>query len=393
MTRHVLIAQSLFDGERLRADGPFTVVIESGRIADVLSGDRAAEVDGAAVRRVGFLLPGLVDAHVHLFLDGGERDTAARAANLKTSRETMVEAGRANVRRNLAHGVTLVRDAGDKHGINHQLRAENAGGGLRIRSAGLGLRRPKGYGAFMAREVEDPARLPEIVAELARDSDDIKIILTGIIDFEKGTVIGTPQFDLAACTAMTTAARAAGRKTFAHCSGLDGLAIAVEAHIDSIEHGFFIDRAILARMAERRIAWVPTFSPVEFQAREPAWCQWPATTVEVLRGILDAHARHLVLAAQLGVPLVCGSDAGSHGVAHGLGLIEEIGLMVGAGLDTGAALRAATSTPRRLWGEPSADIVKGNRAELVALAASPFADLAALRQVEAVMIEGQWIGT
>lgn len=385
MTRHAFIAQSLFDGERHRGRGPYTVVVDDGRIAEAGEGDRGHELGGMDVRRVGFLMPGLVEAHAHLFLDGGERDTAARSAYLKAPRDDMLAVGRENMRRSLAAGVTLVRDAGDKHGINHQLRDEAAkGGGPRVRSAGLGLRRSKGYGAFMAREIEDVSRLPEVVAGMAETADDIKIILTGIIDFEKGAVIGAPQFDLGACRAIVAAAKARGRKTFAHCSGTEGLDIAVAAGIDSIEHGFFMTRPILERMAERGIAWVPTFSPVAFQAHQPQWCQWPETTVAVLNGILESHRAHVRLAAELGVPLVCGSDAGSHGVAHGVGLIEEIGLMTAAGLDLGAVLAAASSVPRRLWGAEPNSIAKGNRAELVALAASPFDDPAALHHARVV---------
>lgn len=391
MQRRILVTSSMFDGERYWGEGARTVVIDGDIVSDVADGDQSSffSCPGVEIEHVAFLMPGLVEGHAHLFLNGGELDTAVRSAYLKSSVDNMVGVGRRNLQLSAEAGITLIRDAGDRFGVNHILRAEAASSGFplpRVRSAGLGVRGPRGYGAFMAREVGDLTQVSEVIGELAEESDDIKVILTGIIDFEAGAVKGVPQFDVDSCRKIVETAHSAGRKTFAHCSGLDGIAIAVEAGIDSIEHGFFMNEEMLVAMAEQQVAWVPTFSPVDFQWRSPKWCGWDPNTQGMLRRILDQHSRQVALAAELGVPLVCGSDAGSHGVPHGSSLIDEVEFFSKAGLSMQTALASATSVPRRLWGEEPAGPVKQARAELVVLAASPFDDLTALRRVEAVIM-------
>src|SRR5690606_26937541 len=112
-------------------------------------------------------------------------------------------------------------------------------------------------------------------------------------------------------------------------------------------------------------------------------------TVARLRAILDQHRRMVVQADRMGIALLTGSDAGSYGVPHGTGLIDELLHLHAAGLPMQRVLAAATSTPRRLWGYAPADLRPGCRAELACLADSPLTNPQALRQVEAVVIRGQ----
>jgi len=373
-----LIASRWFDGERYHAT-PVSIVIDGGRIADVIPGER----DAGDTQRCAFVMPGLVEAHCHLFLDGGELDLGVRTRYLDAPFANMMDVARGNVARTLARGISLVRDAGDRYGINHAIRSESAS--LEVRSAGIALRRPKRYGAFIAREVATLDDALAAVSELAETIDDLKIIETGIIDFESGTVKGDPQFDLDSLKLIVRRARDAGIRSFAHCSGTEGIAVAVEAGVDSIEHGFFMTGDILRRMADRGTAWVPTFSPVHFQWQAPEVAGWSPQTVAKLRGILDAHEEHVALAAQLGVNLVAGSDAGSPGVEHGAGLIDELFHFLRCGMTMEQTLRTATSRPRRLWGAEPADIRKGNRVNLAQFDADPFDDPRNLRKAAGVM--------
>lgn len=376
MTRRFVRTTDLFDGER-RLAGPRDVVIEDGRIVAV--DPVSAEI--VPDETVAFLMPGLVEAHAHVFLDGGELDFAKRNAHLAADFETMLATARANVEASLAAGITLVRDAGDRYGVNDTIRDELASGerGIRLRSPGLGVKRPKRYGGFMARDIaegDDPTGTIEAMVDAV---DDVKVILTGIIDFEAGGVKGAPQFSAEELGRIVAAAARAGKRTFAHCSGHDGLEVAVAAGIGSVEHGFFMSRDVLEGMAAKGIAWVPTFSPVHFQWARPELAGWSAATVGNLRRILDGHLEHVAIADRLGVELVAGSDAGSPGVPHGAGLVDEIFHFLEAGLSTAAALTAATARPRRMWGVPGGRIAPGEPAEMVALAVSPFDDPQALR--------------
>ncbi len=378
-----LVAERHFDGERYR-DEPVTLLLDEGRIVDVLAGEPTlGEAFAGSAQRHRFVMPALVEAHCHLFLNGADLDLARRSAYLQAPIERMMEIARENVERCLAHGVTLVRDAGDRYGVNHRMRAESTR--CTVRSAGIALRRPGRYGGFMAREVGTPDEVREAVRELAANCDDLKIIQTGIIDFDAGVVKGAPQFDREALGAIVRQAREVGMRTFAHCSGADGIRIAVDAGVDSIEHGFFITREILRQMADQGTAWVPTFSPVAFQWRNPAVVGWSAETVAKLGAIVQAHEEHVAMAAELGVALVAGSDAGSLGVDHGSALVDEIFHFLACGVSMQDALQAASSRPRRLWGAEPADIRKGARVDLLALDGDPFVDPDALRRVASVV--------
>jgi imidazolonepropionase-like amidohydrolase len=379
-SRTIVRAAAFFDGDRHHPAhlGPSDIVVEAGRIVAI--GPAASEVEPDV--EAAFVMPGLVEAHAHIFLDGSELDFAKRTEYLKADFDTMVETARANVAATRAAGVTLVRDAGDRYGVNDRIRAELAADpaiGVRLRSPGLGVKRPKRYGAFMARDVGEGVDPTETIEAMVGHVDDVKVILTGIIDFDAGGVKGEPQFSAEELRAIVDVVHRAGKKTFAHCSGPSGLEVAVEAGVDSIEHGFFMSRDILIRMAEKRIAWVPTFSPVHFQWARPELAGWSAATIDNLRRILDGHLEHVGLADRLGVALVAGSDAGSPGVPHGTGLVDEIFHFLDAGLSMTSALISATSRPRRAWGLDPATIAPGRRADLVALAASPYHDTAALR--------------
>jgi len=393
--RFTLVAAEWFDGERRHASGPTTFKVVDGRLVGLADGDHGEVLaaQGWPLQRVAFLMPGLVDAHVHLFLDGGTTDQPTRSAHLKQNVEQLTEAARRSARQNLAAGVTLLRDAGDRHGINNRVReeAKDRGAGLaRVRSGGLGVKRAKRYGAFMATDVDDATSIRSSVTKLAEANDEIKLILTGIIDFDAGTVTDEPQFDIPAARLVVETAHACGRKVFAHCSGVKGLDVAVAAGVDAIEHGFFMTREHLLRMRDRGLVWTPTFCPVYFQWAQPDAVGWSANTVGHLRRILDGHADHVRLADELGVTLLLGTDAGSMGVVHGQALAEEADRVQEAGLGVEAVLRAATSAARRHFGHASPVLAVGEPWEVVALGASPF-------RVEKVSqalgrVEGVWLG-
>ena len=386
--RFALVVDDWFDGEVHHA-GRCTMKVVDGRMVGLAEGDHAEVLaaQGWPVERGAFLLPGLVDAHVHLFLDGAPTDAKLRSEHLKQPVEALTEAARRSAAQALACGVTRVRDAGDRHGINHSLRDQarmSASGLAQVRSAGLGVKRAKRYGAFMATDVGDDDSIRTSVHTLAQANDEIKLILTGIIDFDAGAVTDEPQFTLEEARVVVASAHAAGRPVMAHCSGAKGLAVAAGAGVDSIEHGFFMDRATLAQMRDRDLAWTPTFCPVHFQWAQPQAVGWSAQTVGHLRRILDAHAEHLRMAHEMGVRLLLGTDAGSMGVEHGHAVADEIDRFVEAGLPMQAVLRAATSAPRRHFGDAHPRLAVGAPFEALLLPASPLADARALRRPQRV---------
>ena len=347
-----------FDGNRLHTNGPFVLEIEQAHYRTIVQG-RDPDADCHA----GFLMPAAVESHAHLFLDGDELDPLKRSDYLKRPREQLLDCATANVERYRKAGITVIRDAGDIHGINQELRDNVADTGIRIIAAGSGLRKAKRYGSFFAQEVETYDSLAAAVSARAKKSDEIKIVLTGIIDFENGVVKGEPQFTLAETQDIVTTAHDFGLRVFAHCSGLDGLRIAVTAGVDSIEHGFFMNQEILEVMAAKKMAWTPTLLPVHVQWAHPEYCGWNPSTVDKLQSILDNQAQMLVEAEAKGVMILAGSDAGSYGVRHAEGLLAEVALLRRAGLRTETALCSVTSVPRKHFGLPTRLVEPGQTAE------------------------------
>lgn len=394
MRDRFITVDSYFDGTALHTEGPYTFQISRGRVAALWRGVAPRQVCQSMVCRAGFAMPGLVEAHAHLFLDGGELDVAKRNEHLKSDIGTFKSVARDNLRRSLESGVTVIRDAGDIHGVNVAIREETRHAAAAvpfIRAAGRAIRKMKKYGSFMAVEVQDAASIVDAVDRLAPVADDLKVLLTGIIDFEKGAMKGGVQFEEAEACLITAEAKRRGRTTFVHCSGLEGLRIAVQAGFDTIEHGFFMTEEILDGMAAKGLAWVPTFCPVYRQYERPELAGWNAETVRRLEEILDNHSRHIALAWKKGVRIVAGSDAGSYGVPHGLSLVEELVHMRRAGMPLEAVLASATSVPRALWGYEGGVIRRDARADMAVFDKSPVEGLENLFQCrEVVLGEHVW---
>jgi len=367
MMNEVIAVENLFDGNRLHKNQ--IIKISNGMIAKIAPQEKVNTPD---IHSENFVMPTLFESHCHLFLDGEELDTKKRSEYLKSNYDTMLNTALQNIKRYRENGITGVRDAGDIKLINMEVRNLVKESGFTVICPGQAIRKRKRYGSFMALEVDDAKSLVDTIKKLSETgADTIKIILTGIIDFEKGCVKEIPQFSLQELTEGVNAAHDLGKTVFVHCSGRDGLEIAVKAKVDSIEHGFFMEQSVLERMKEYNIAWCPTFMPVNFHMENPEYCAWNQQSVNGLKRILENHNENLCLAEQLEVLLLAGTDAGSYGVSHGVGLWEELKLMKKAGLSLEAVLRSATSIPRKQFKLKSNTITAGSNANFIRLTQCP----------------------
>jgi imidazolonepropionase-like amidohydrolase len=346
------------------------------------------------------LLPGLIDAHTHIFLEGGELDLEKRAAFLKQSPEELLDSAVARLEKILRIGVTAMRDCGDKDGVGltlSRLRASPDRPPMPyIDSPGAAIHHKGRYGSFMAEPMEDFSTAAECVAaRVNAGADRIKIIPTGIINFKQGAVTAAPQMTTEEIAAIVAAAKSHNRQTIAHGSGDEGIERAIEGGVDSIEHGFFLRDDQLAKMRDRQIAWVPTFSPVQKQVDHADRFGWDAHVVTNLKKILVRHAATLLKAHDLGVQVIVGSDAGSCGVAHGLGFLEELELMERAGLSTAAIIHSATgASARRLaFKEKFGEIKPGYLSRFILTRHSPLETVANLRKEKIVVFDDQVLAT
>lgn len=345
-------------------------------------------------------LPCLIEAHAHLFLEGAPIDATVRADYLKQPPDAMLAGARRRLPRLLEYGIGAVRDAGDKHGVGLALAqgAKKSLTGLAsapwIDSPGAAIHHRGRYGLFMGEPIEDHAGPAECVAaHVAEGADRIKLLVSGIINFDAGRVTAKPQMSTAEVQVLVAAATTHGKQTFAHASGADGVENSIEGGVTTVEHGFFVTDDQLARMRDRQVGWVPTFAPVQLQIDRAAELGWSEKIVAGLRQIIDGHRRSLVRAHEIGVPIVAGSDAGSCGVAHGLGFLEELLHMERAGMPSAAVILAATgrSADMLAFPQPIGRLAAGYRARMILTPANPLTTVAALMKEKAVLYDGQAI--
>jgi len=388
----------LIDGVSDHPQRNVDVVFDAAHIHSVQIAAADAEPDASLQDFT--LLPCLIEAHAHLFLDGAPVNFQQRENYLKESPDWMLARGRARWPKILAHGVGAVRDAGDKHGVGLALAAEAkcSMGHLAttpyIDSPGAAIHHRGRYGAFMGQPLEDHDSSADCVASrVAAGADRIKLLVSGIINFKVGQVTTPPQMSIEEVREIVAAAKQHGRQTFAHASGTEGVEHSIEGGVNTVEHGFFITEEQLRKMRDRQIAWVPTFAPVQLQIDRAKDLGWSDEIVGHLKRIIDAHQKMLRRAHELGVIIVAGSDAGSCGVPHALGLLQEMHQMEQAGLPAMAVLKSATGTSAATLAFPEkiGRIASGYRARFILTRHDPTETVANLQKTKSVIFDGQCV--
>lgn len=317
------------------------------------------------VARDAFLLPGLVDAHCHVGLGpGGAVDED----------ETLIQA-----RTDLASGVMLVRDAGSPADTRWvQARADLP----RLVRAGRHIARERRYIRHLPVEVE-PDGLVEEVRLQARAGDGWVKLVGDWIDRSTGDLVSLWPADVAA--AAIAAAHEEGARVTAHCFAEESVAELVAAGIDCIEHGTGLSDEVIAEMARRGTALVPTLINLDNfpMYAEPAKEKFPAYH----RHMHHLHQRrHATIGAAIeaGVPVYCGTDAGTvvaHGRVHDE--IAELAKLGGAEFALGAA-----SWRARTW-LGAGGLEEGASADLIVCDRDPREDLTAARHPQLMVLRGR----
>lgn len=295
------------------------------------------------------LLPGLIDCHVHLALDG--RDFA-RSLNRWDDPAAVFKSVRNLLADTLAAGVVAVRDGGDRRMLAFRCRAEKQSGtGLpRVVACGMALRKTGGYGSFLGRGMA-PGDIPAAVAGLASQGiDQVKVLASGIVSFKQYGHVGHLQFEQGELNLICAAARSHGLKVMAHASSDDAVRAAVLAGAGSIEHGYFVSKETLYLMAERGTAWVPTFTPVASRLDGEMRLSHSPEEIAVIERTFRLHQEMVAYAHGLGVPVGVGTDSGASGVRHGLSYTSELKLLLDAGLPCEQVIQLATGKSAAITG-------------------------------------------
>jgi imidazolonepropionase-like amidohydrolase len=313
----------------------------------------------------GYLLPGFVDAHCHTGIGPAgavDLDTAEKQA--ATERDV---------------GALLLRDCGAP--LDTRPLQERTDLPWIIR-CGRHLARPKRYIPGLAVELAEEAELPQAVAAQAADGDGWVKLVGDWIERSAGDL--APLWDDDVLAEAIGAAHRAGARVTAHVFGTDALPGLVGAGIDCIEHGTGLTPEVTAEMARRGTALVPTLVNVEnFPGIADSAAKYPRYASHMRA--LHATARERVAAAvEAGVPVYAGTDAGGS-VEHGR-IADEVAALAGAGMTGFDALGAACWGARGWLGRPG--LTEGAPADLLAFAADPTDDLAALRAPDRILLRG-----
>jgi imidazolonepropionase-like amidohydrolase len=384
--------------------GNSTVVVRDGKVVEVRDGFAAPEAGAKVIDlRDRFVLPGLIDAHVHLWGIGGDPMRERLNALTTDDADDMMQAV-VNARTTLRAGFTTVRDLGGNPRGIRALRDAVARGdveGPTIVNAGRMVSVTGGHGDGrngLAEEWSDAVHAHQINTcdgpddcrravrmQVGLGAQVIKFAATGGVLSNVAGGLGramTPE----EMRAIVETAHGLGRKVAAHSHAADGTRAALEAGVDSIEHGTFIDDEAV-RLFKTKGAWlVPTMiAPVAALAQARGGQLPPATIPKAEAAAASAMESHRKAFAA-GVKVAFGTDSGVS--KHGENA-REFALMVRAGMTPAQAIRAATVGAAELLGQADAGTIRsGMRADLIAVTGSPIEDVTRLERVAFVMKRG-----
>ncbi|MBW3658227.1 MAG: amidohydrolase family protein [Actinobacteria bacterium] len=382
-------------GPLAQPDGPTaadgTVLLEEGRVRYAGPATDAPKAPDHALELEveGTIVPGLIDAHVHLTCDGGP-DLLAEVDGRGPAELTAKAL--ANAWRSLARGVVAVRDLGAPCGEAVAVANAVRSGRLRgpeVAAAGRALTAPGGHIPYLGRvEQGVDAMARAATEELAAGAVGIKLIATGGV-LTRGVPIGNVAYDEDELAAASRVAREAGAWVAAHVIGLEGTKRAVRAGATTIEHATFVDDEAVDLIRDRGVVTVGTLSALHAIVRHGRAGGVPEESVLKAESVLDVHTDSLRRVADAGLPLATGTDAGTPFNPHG-GVATEARLLVQEiGVPPAAAFRAATvDAARCLLRDDLGRLVPGGPGHLVVVDGDPRDDVTALERVRAVVWGG-----
>ena len=255
------------------------------------------------------------ECHAHIIMDGVNY---RRAVDMhKNGPDDQII--KAHLKAYQDKGITFVRDGGDALGVSLRAKEIAPEYGIDYRTPVFAIHKEGHYGSIVGKSFATMREFHDRVLEAKKaGADFIKIMTTGIMDFNAhGAVTGTP-LDAAVVKEMVHIAHEEGMNVMSHTNGDYGVQAAVEAGVDSLEHGNYMNEDSLAMLAQSHTVWVPTLVTVRNLMGDGRYED------EVLWPIIESAKENVRKAFQLGIKVAPGSDAGAYRVLHGQGIQDEM---------------------------------------------------------------------
>lgn len=384
---------AFIDGPVITGDGRIlehaTVIVEGEKIVTVAQGGITLPQNAEKIPLDGMtLLPGFIDAHIHICIDGSPDPITTLLNESETI--TALKAARA-AHKTLTAGVTSIRDMGGRSGIDLGLRQAVHSGlipGPRMLVSGRLICMTGGHGWQLGREANGPDEVRRAAREqIKAGADIVKLMATGGV-MTPGVEPGSEQLTEEEMGAGVEEAHKAGKKTATHAMGTRGILNALRAGIDSIEHGVYLDEEAVAMMAAKNIPLIPTISALYFIETRGIEAGIPAYAVEKTLRVKPHHLESIRIAREAGVPIAAGTDAGTPFNLHGQNLTEIKLLVDYGGFSPMEAIEAGTRVSARVMGLENelGTIEEGKLADIILVKGNPLDNIDILLQEENIRL-------
>ncbi len=384
---------AFIDGRVIVGDGRIldhaSVLVKDGKILKIALNGMNIPKDAQTIPLDGqTLLPGFIDAHIHICMDGSPDPVAA---GLTESPIITTLKAAESARRTLMAGVTTVRDMGGKDGIDFGLRQAIDSGlipGPRMLISGRLICMTGGHGWQIGLEANGPDEVRKAAREQIKAGVDIvKLMATGGV-LTPAVEPGSEQLTEEELRAGVEEAHKAGKKTATHAMGTRGIQNALRAGIDSIEHGVYLDDETVSMMMARNIPLIPTISALYNIETKGIEAGIPAFAVEKTLKVKPFHLESIRMAREAGVLVAAGTDAGTPFNLHGENL-GEIKLLVDyGGFSAMGAIEAGTRIAARVLGleKDLGTVEEGKVADLVMVEGNPLDDIDVLLNQDSICL-------
>lgn len=374
------------EGKRIEIVGAESEVRVSGRDNEVL------DVSGS------WMLPGLINCHDHVWSKGlryprpGTSPAERRYQVAGLSDMELILVCVYNALEELKAGVTTLRDLGARNCMNILLgRAIEAGTivGPRIIAAGMAVSMTGGHGYPTGRQADGPDEVRKAVREQLRaGAGVVKLMASGGLALMPAEDPQTVEYTLEELKAGVEEAHKRGRKVAAHAYATQSIKNSVEAGMDTIEHGVYLNEELVEMMDRKGCQYVPTLSAMAHRTH-PEYYEIAGTrelAVMLKKKVVGPHRESFQMAAAAGIEIGAGTDSPGD-------MVTEMSMMVEYGFTPMEAIQAATGKAARICDREKdiGTLEAGKFADLLVVGGDPLADVTAMRQVRKVIKEGRLV--